>query len=244
MTHPVNFAKLSPETRTVLSRLGARHPRVQCLTNTVAQAITANCLLALGARVSMATHPDEIVAMTASADAVLINLGTIDPVREMALARLLDADALVGKCVVLDPVFVELSPLRMRLASALLARGVTIVRGNAMEIAALKAQRIKATRPFTWVTTGAVDRVEHQDQPTREVTSGHPWMAQVTGMGCAGGAVIAACAAVAPDPVTGATTALEVFGTAGLIAAEKSHGPGTFAVNFIDALAASVRDRV
>ncbi len=76
------------EAMRVLARLAARRPRVQCLTNTVAQAITANVLLAAGADASMAVHPDEIVAMTLSADAAIVNLGTPDEGRERAIAML------------------------------------------------------------------------------------------------------------------------------------------------------------
>jgi hydroxyethylthiazole kinase len=87
-------------TAQVLERLRRSAPRVQCLTNTVAQAITVNCLHALGVRASMATHRDEIVAMSRSADALLVNLGTIEPVRLEALARLLKEDSLSDKPLV------------------------------------------------------------------------------------------------------------------------------------------------
>jgi hydroxyethylthiazole kinase len=100
----------------ILARVARRGPRVQCLTNTVAQAITANCLLAIGARVSMAVHPAEIVDMAAGADAVLVNLGTIDPTREEAIWRLIDQPSLNAKPFVLDPLFVEASPLRLVIA--------------------------------------------------------------------------------------------------------------------------------
>jgi hydroxyethylthiazole kinase len=220
------------------ARLAEKAPRVQCLTNTVAQPITANVLLALGARVSMATHQDEVVAMTSGADAVLINLGTLDPQREAAIARLLEARTLSGKPVVLDPVFVEHSPLRLRLASSLLARGVTVIKGNATEIAQLKAQKLKTDTPVTWVTTGAIDKIERVEI-VREVAGGHRYMAQVTGMGCALGAVIAAFTAIEPDPVTAAEAATDIFGQAGLRAGSLAQGPGSFAVHFIDALAAA-----
>ena len=62
-------------------------------------------------------------------------------------------------------------------------------------------------------------------------------MADVTGLGCALGAVIAACMAVEPDPIKAATAAVLAFGVAGEVAASHSTGPGSFAVAFIDALA-------
>lgn len=233
---PIDHSPIPPHIAQAARRLAERGPRVQCLTNTVAQALTANVLLALGARVSMATHPEEVVAMSSTADALLINLGTLDPGREVAISRLLEAKSLIGKPIVLDPVFVELSPLRLRLASALLARGVTLVKGNAREVAQLKAQRIKSETPVTWVTTGPSDQIEHLEAK-QEVAGGHPWMADVTGMGCALGAVLAAVAAIEPAPLPAANAALGMFAAAGTSAAARAQGPGSFAVEFIDALA-------
>jgi hydroxyethylthiazole kinase len=222
----------SAETTALLARLRARAPRVQCLTNTVAQQITANVLLAVGARVSMATHPDEVVDMTASADALLINLGTLDAARVAAIPRLLADRRVLAKPRVLDPVFVEHSPLRRALALQVIAAGPLIVKGNAAELAVL-ALPASVTR----IETGAVDRMAGAGS-VREISGGHPWMAEVTGLGCALGGLIAACAAVEADPVKAGVAALEAFARAGERAAARASGPGSFAVAFVDALAA------
>jgi hydroxyethylthiazole kinase len=222
----------------VLARVRKQAPRVQCLTNTVAQAITANCLLALGARVSMAVHPAEIIEMAAGADAVLINLGTIDPLREEAIRRLIEGSTLQAKPVVLDPVFVEASPLRLALARRVAEDRHVIIRANVSETDALRPVLAAADRDrATWVITGAVDRVVAGERRT-ECRRGHPMMAHVTGLGCALGAIIAAFRAVEPDPFVAATAALTVFGAAGERAARVSQGPGSFAVAFVDALSA------
>ncbi len=222
----------SADSATILARLRASAPRVQCLTNTVAQQITANVLLAVGARVSMATHPDEVVDMSASADALLINLGTLDAARVAAIPRLLaDAQVLV-KPRVLDPVFVEHSPLRRALAEQVIAAGPLIVKGNATELAVLALPAI-----VTRIETGAIDRVSGTGG-TREISGGHRWMAEVTGLGCALGGLIAACAVVESDHVKAGAAALEAFARAGERAAARASGPGSFAVAFIDALAA------
>ena len=49
----------------ILARVAKRRPRIHCLTNTVAQNVTANMLLAFGAVPSMAGHPDEVAAVAA-----------------------------------------------------------------------------------------------------------------------------------------------------------------------------------
>ena len=68
----------------LLARIRARHPRVHCVTNAVAQNFTANVLLAAGAIPSMTVAPDEIGEFVARADALLINLGTFDGERRSA----------------------------------------------------------------------------------------------------------------------------------------------------------------
>ncbi len=227
-----NFhVKISADATAILARLRARRPRVQCLTNTVAQAITANVLLAVGARVSMATHPDEVVDMSASADALLINLGTLDAARIAAIPRLLADARVLALPRVLDPVFVEHSPLRRALAQQVVAAGPLIVKGNRGELAALELPA-----STTRIETGAIDRVSGAGG-TCEISGGHRWMADVTGLGCALGGLMAAFAAVEASPVKAGAAALEAFARAGERAAARASGPGSFAVAFIDALA-------
>jgi hydroxyethylthiazole kinase len=208
-------------------------PRVQCLTNTVAQALTANVLHAIGARVSMTTHSDEVAAMTASADAVLINLGTLDDARVAAIPQLLDSGALAGKTLVLDPVFAQHSPVRLALALRVLQHPHLIVKGNSDEITVLRGASER--QDVLWITTGETDRIEHRSL-SYTVAGGHRWMGTVTGMGCALGATLAAYAAIIPDRMQASVAAVRLFADAGTRAAETSRGPGSFAVAFLDAL--------
>ena len=55
-------------------------------------------------------------------------------------------------------------------------------------------------------------------------------------MGCAGSALVAACLAVENDAWLATTAALIMFGVAGEVAAERARGPGSFAMEIIDAL--------
>ena len=70
---------------------------------------------------------------------LLINLGTLDTAREEAIGRLTSGDVRLPGAVVLDPVFAELSPLRLALAKTLIGRGGVIVKGNGREIDHLAA---------------------------------------------------------------------------------------------------------
>ncbi|MDX3807454.1 hydroxyethylthiazole kinase [Bosea thiooxidans] len=219
----------------VLKRVAERRPRVHCLTNTVAQNVTANMLLALGAVPSMASHPDEVAAVAAGAGAILINLGTINPEGERAIPKLVDVVRERDIPLVLDPVFVELSPLRMRLAQEILRLPGVTVRGNAAEMAALDDTMGQAQSVLR-VTTGKIDQIEGSGQAYR-IGHGHALMTKVTGLGCASSALVAACRTVEPDPALAAATALTAYGIAGEIAAARAAGPGSFAMHLIDALA-------
>src|SRR5437588_10014945 len=96
----------------ILMRLRARSPRVHCITNSVAQAFTANTLLAAGAVPSMTLSAEEIGAFVARADALLVNLGTLDNERRDATAAALEVVGERRTPWVLDPVFIDRSEPR------------------------------------------------------------------------------------------------------------------------------------
>ncbi len=76
------------------------------------------------------------------------------------------------------------------------------------------------------------------------IANGHPLMARVTAMGCAGSALVAAFLAVEPDAWTATAAALLALGVAGEVAAARARGPGSFAVEIIDALHGSTASPV
>jgi hydroxyethylthiazole kinase len=222
----------------VLARVQAQKPRVQCLTNTVAQNITANMLLAFGAIPSMAIHVDEVAAMADGAGAILINIGTINAESELAIPKLLEVARDRGKPLIFDPVFVELSPLRQHVAREVLRLKDIVVRGNATEMDAIgDALEAARGRNLTLVTTGKIDRVAGPGGAF-SVAHGHPLMTKVTGVGCAAGALIAACCAVESNFSVASAAALSAYGVAGEIAAGRCRGPGSFEWELIDAVAA------
>lgn len=232
-TLEMGLAPLAVEVRRMLAGVVGRRPLVHCITNTVVQGFTANILLAIGAEPAMATHPDEVPLFAGQADAILVNLGTLDASRQLAIDRLVAAPRDALGPLVVDPVMVDRSALRQDLALRLLALPRVILKGNAREMATLAPH---VAPGVTRVTTGAVDEVRGGSGQYL-LPSGHPLLARVTGTGCAVGAVIAAFAAVEPDPVKAACAALTLFGRAAERAAARSAGPGGFAVHLIDALA-------
>lgn len=214
----------------VLERLRERRPRIHCLLNTVVQNLVADGLTALGAVPSMTSSPEEIVSFVGRADALLVNLGTLTAERAAVSETAAAAAGRAGIPWILDPVKCEDSPTRLALARRLVAARPVAVKVNASEAVALAP-----TPDILVVETGAIDRLRFGPQRT-EVANGDPMLARVTGTGCLAGAVLAACAAVEPDPMLAGAASLAIMGVCAEIAAPRSRGPGSFAVELLDAL--------
>jgi hydroxyethylthiazole kinase len=237
--------ELVERTGELIALLRERRPRVHCITNSVAQGITANVLLAAGAIPSMTTSPEEIAHFAASADALLVNLGTLDSERRDAIEISLEVARDDGIPWVLDPVLIDRSEPRAELARTLALKEPRVVRANAAEFGALigseagpeALDRFALDNITVAACTGAVDLVTSGAKRAR-IENGHEWMAQVTGIGCAETALIAAFVSVEDDEFIAAVAGLLVMEIAGEIAATQSKGPGSFSIALIDALAA------
>lgn len=227
----------------VIARLRGRAPRVHCITNTVAQAFTANVLLAFGAIPSMTTATAEIADFSARADGLLVNLGTLDPDRRTAIDVALENVAERARPWVLDPVLIDVSGQRATYARMLAGKKPAAIRLNTVEFATLSGTPasgdavgdLAAKTGSAVGLTGKTDIVSDGRQRL-EIANGHPLMHAVTATGCAASALVAACLCVEDDAFAATASALLAFGVAGEIAAKVSQGPGSFAVAFIDAL--------
>ncbi|MDR0417749.1 MAG: hydroxyethylthiazole kinase, partial [Propionibacteriaceae bacterium] len=210
-----------------LAAVRADRPLVQCLTNTVTCNFVANALLAVGATPAMVDIPEESGLFARQvASAVLVNLGT--PAAEQR-AAMLEAvrDDPARPPWVLDPVAVGALPVRTALAEELVGRHPTVVRGNASEVAALAgggaggrgvdsvlaadaalgaAQELARRSGGVVAVSGAVDVITDGATVVR-VANGHPWMAGITGGGCALGAVVAAFVAASGPPLAATAAA-------------------------------------
>jgi hydroxyethylthiazole kinase len=223
----------------VLARLRAKVPRVHCITNSVAQNFTANVLLAAGVQPSMTISPEEIGHFAGSADALLVNLGTFDRERAEAIDIAVAAAVAAKRPWVLDPVLIDRSPPRAALARELLKRRPTTLRLNAAEFAALAGGKspadFAAANSAVIALSGATDVVAGVSAAA-SLNNGHPLMARITAMGCAGSALVAACLVVEDDAWLASVAGMLMLGVAGEIAGETSEGPGSFAVAILDAL--------
>jgi hydroxyethylthiazole kinase len=233
----------------ILERLRDRRPRVHCITNAVAQNFTANMLLAAGAVPSMTIAQKEVRAFAARADALLVNLGTFDPERQRASLAAIGVANKAGIPWVLDPVFIDRSPPRAAFARKLVAMKPRALRLNLAEFGALAggktdeaalARFAKARRTVVGLT-GERDLVCDASRRAA-ISNGDPLMARVTAMGCAASALVGATLAVEPDAWKAVAAALIVIGVAGEMAAARARGPGSFAMEILDALYALDRD--
>ncbi|TWP36332.1 hydroxyethylthiazole kinase [Leekyejoonella antrihumi] len=240
----------------VLARVRQRGPLVHCMTNIVVAGFTANVLLALDASPAMVENTRESAQFAAIADGLLVNLGTLTSERAEAMRAAAGSAHDAGTPWVLDPVAVGGLDYRTGLAKELLEAGPHIIRGNASEVislaggagagrgvdssdgpeAAAPAAESLVSRPVGAVAvSGPIDYVTDGTQRVR-VHNGDPVMTRVTGVGCALGAVVAACAAVVESPLTAAVAGTAIMTIAAEHAASTSAGPGSFAVHLIDAL--------
>ena len=227
----------------LLDRLRARSPRVHCITNAVAQNFTANVLLAIGAVPSMTLSTEEIGAFVARADALLVNLGTLDPERRESTAIAVENATRRNVPWVLDPVFIDRSAPRAAFARALIASAPKVVRLNGAEFSVLSASEptrealaayARAKKTVIGLS-GEIDLVGDGER-LATIANGHALMAKVSAMGCAASALVAAALAIESDAWRATAAALTMIGVAGELAAEKAEGPGSFAVAIIDAL--------
>jgi hydroxyethylthiazole kinase len=245
---------------TTLRVLREQKPLVHQITNYVVMNETANATLALGALPVMAHASEEVEEMVGLASALVINIGTLSPhwVEAMLLAG--RAATSRGIPIVLDPVGAGATAYRTETARRILDEvGVTVLRGNAGEVATLVGAEAEvrgvesiaagleptelapeAGRKLGLVAsvTGPVDHVSNGER-TLAVANGHPLLASVTGTGCTSSALTGCFLAAKPDsPLEAAAEALAALGVAAEDAAEGAAGPGTFHARLYDALAA------
>ncbi len=235
----------------------AKTPLIHNITNYVVMNNTANALLAIGASPVMIHAEEEVEDMAAIASALVINIGTLSPPWVRGMFKALAKAVSKGVPVVIDPVGAGATPYRTQTIRELIsADQPTIIRGNASEIMALTDDRLK-TKGVDSTTasnealhaaqslskkhqcavcvSGVVDYIVEGERMMK-VANGHPMMTKVTGLGCTASALCGAFAAVEKDPLVAAAKAMAVMGIAGEMAVDKSAGPGSLQMNFLDIL--------
>jgi hydroxyethylthiazole kinase len=245
---------------TTLRALREQKPLVHQITNYVVMNETANATLALGALPVMAHAPEEVEEMAGLASALVLNIGTLS--HAWIDSMLLAGAAAGGRQipVVLDPVGAGATRYRTETAMRLLEQvSVTVVRGNAGEIATLAgeqaevrgvesmgasleaAELARAAARRLGAVVSVTGRIDHVSDGERvfAVANGHELLTTVTGTGCMSSALTGCFLAAKPaEPLEAAAEALAAFGIAAEDAARNAGGPGTFHAALYDALSA------
>lgn len=237
--------------------LREHNPLIHCITNPISINQCANAILAVGARPMMAEHPDEVKEITATAGALLLNLGNITDARLQSIRIAAEVAAAHKIPVVLDLVGVACSSLRRSFAHTLLKQYTPqIIKGNASEIHALYDANyksagvdsstdlnIKKTKKIAISLAKQYNTIILVSGKTDIITDGKavicmqngtPQLASVTGTGCMLGALCACYASVA-DGMSAAKTACAVLGISGQLS-KTDKGNGSFIQNLIDKL--------
>jgi len=239
-----------------LARIRERRPLIHHIMNFVVMTDSANVTLALGASPIMAHALEELEDIASMADAIYINIGTLDShwVESMlALARIAGR---LGKPLLLDPVGAGASKLRSEVSKRILETGsVSVVKGNAGEMLSLAGygglvrgvdslaeeayeplDRIAVEYSVVAMATGRVDYVS-DGRRLVAVEGGSELFKYTTGTGCMLGSVVASFMAVNRDYLRASVEASIVFKRAGEVAeARAGRNPATFRVELINAI--------
>jgi hydroxyethylthiazole kinase len=237
-------------------------PLVHSITNFVVMNYSANALLAVGASPVMAHAKQEVKDMVGIAQALVLNIGTLEPDLVEAMLLALQAARTRGVPVVLDPVGAGATPYRNAAIAELLRSGApSVVRGNGSEVmsvaglaaatkgvdsAASSGEALDAARALARdlravvCISGADDHVVDADGRWATLSNGHPWMTKVTGVGCSASALVGAFAAVQADRWQATVAAMAVLGVVGELAAERTQaaggGVGRLQIELLDGL--------
>lgn len=247
----------------IITKIRDSNPLIHHITNNVVMNFTANGLLSFGGAPVMASAPEESADMTAVADALLINIGTLKNAEHEAMILSGKAANDKGIPVILDPVGVAATPYRTEAVRDILNHvQVTVIKGNVGEMAHLVdvpwetkgvesvgdgnaddiAKNVTHMYGAAAVVTGKTDTIFTGEQLLHS-GKGHSFLELVTGAGCLLGSILAACLTTDDALEDQMFTALAFYGIAAEYAALHPNvsGPGTFKNYFIDTLSYDVK---
>lgn len=240
----------------LVDQVRRKNPVVLTIANDVTADKVADGLSACGASPIMSKAPEEAAEMVNLADAITINLGTINQTQLSLIRAVLDANA-GRRPVVMDPVAVGSVDYRLKIAKQLLDDYYfTVIRGNASEIAALAdydsaGHGIDAGAQQTAPVPVAKQCAQHYHTcvyltgPNDVVTDGQDTFLNATGAamltvnvgsGDMLSSITAAYLTVGDTPIASSALAAKLFSLAGANAAQQAAGLGQWQACFFDEL--------
>ncbi|MCR5640269.1 MAG: hydroxyethylthiazole kinase [Lachnospiraceae bacterium] len=239
-----------------MNSIRKKAPLIHMITNGVSRESCANIVLAAGGSAICAEAAEEVEEIVDLADGLLLNIGMPTPAKKEAMLLALQRAKERKLPVVLDPVGVSASAFRKELVEELFAiGGITLIRGNRGEIAALCRHQVASRGVETSVVHLAVADVQQLSEATGamvmasgeeellvwkhqviEKAGGGQFFCSMTGSGCMQSALLAASIAAAEDPWRGLVDGVSLFEAAGTWARAHSDGPGSFLPAFLDGI--------
>jgi hydroxyethylthiazole kinase len=240
----------------------SQRPLVHNITNFVVMNFNANVLLAVGASPVMAHAHEEVADMARIAQALVLNIGTLDPYWIESMCQALAVASRRGIKTVLDPVGAGATGYRNQSLERILHTAMpSVIRGNASEImsvagtaattrgvdsSAAVADSLQSARDLVKrsggvvCVSGEVDHVIDAAGRHASLSNGHEWMTRITGVGCSASALIGAFCAVQPDAWRATVSAMAYLGVVGEVAAQqvqsRAQGVGSMQVAMLDQL--------
>jgi hydroxyethylthiazole kinase len=248
----------------LLNKVRENKPLIHHITNYVTVNDCANITLAIGASPVMADAIGEAADIAAIAQAVVLNMGTLNEHTIPSMAAAGKAANSKGIPVVFDPVGAGASKLRNDTAASIISEiKLSVIRGNISEIkfvaglgsktkgvdasasdiagagsAGITAKALAQKLGCVVVISGAVDAIS-DGKKIVFVENGHPMLGSLTGTGCMCSSLIGSfCGTTPAEPLTAAVTAMMCMGIAGELAYENAgqRGNGSFRVALHDAI--------
>ncbi|MCK6256582.1 hydroxyethylthiazole kinase [Fictibacillus sp. KIGAM418] len=248
------------ELSVLLKDIRKKKPLIHHITNQVTMNFLANGILAAGGSPMMALHYEEAEEAVMAADALVLNIGTVEPdsIKAMVLAGKKAKE--LGIPVILDPVGAGLSLLRKKAVEELVEQvSPDVICGNAAEISFLYggdwggkgvdgdqsenddelALHAASKLGSVIVITGKKDAVS-DGKECIAISGGHEILSYVTGTGCFSTSLIGLFMARSLE--TGlsccqrAAGALTMLGICAERAKAVSAGPGSFQTALLDEL--------
>ena len=239
------------------TQIKQQNPLILNLTNDVTMDFVANGLLSLGASPIMSKAEKELECLIQIANAVVINIGTLDDTFINLCKKACQLANQNKKPLILDPVGAGATGYRTQTCLQLLKQfKFDLIRGNASEIMALakvvnhtkgvdscmttqdaitSGKTIASQYQTIVVISGETDAVITQDE-MQLLICGSPMMSKITGTGCLLTAVLGAFAVIAQDRFLAICAATKFYGDCGGRAALNAKGTGSFKTLFLDEL--------
>ncbi len=254
-------AYVHPQRRTkikmIFQTIRQQQPLIHCITNYVVANFQANGLLALGASPVMADDSQEVEEMVAMAQALLINIGTLNTRTKNAMLLAGKKANALGIPVILDPVGAGATTYRKETVQYLLENiQFAVIRCNIGELAAianvdwqqkgvdsghgsmsLETEALLVAQRYNCIVivTGERDLITNGEH-SQWIAGGHPQMTEVTGTGCLLSALCGAAYVAGNKPYNQLAETLTYYKKAAVLASAFTADIGDFQIALLNAI--------